>query len=284
MTIATVSFPLGLLIGIGAFDYWAYYFSGKPTRPEDHSGHGARSWRDYIRPNTDHKVIGMQYLVTTEIFFLIGGFLALLARAELARPGDQYFNPQTFNVLISEHAALMIFAVVVPVFAGLGNFVIPLMIGAADMAFPRLNALSFWLLPIGGVVMLTGCSPRRRPLRGLDLLRAALLAPADRRALLQHGRPVGGGELDPDRAQLPGHDHHDAGAGDDVLADAAAGLGELRDLDPGRARDAVHRRLTVLRPLRSRAAHELLQHRERRLRARATSTSSGSTRIQRSTS
>ncbi len=156
VTVATVTFPIGLLIGIGSFDYWAYYYSGKPTRVDDHAGHGARKWQDYFRPNTDHKVIGVQYLATTMTFFVIGGFLAMLFRAELARPGDQYFNPQTFNVLISEHAALMIFGVVVPVFAGLGNFVIPLMIGAADMAFPRLNALSFWLLPIGGIVMLVG--------------------------------------------------------------------------------------------------------------------------------
>jgi cytochrome c oxidase subunit 1 len=156
VTVATVTFPIGLLIGIGAFDYWAYYASGRPTREEDHAGHGARRWQDYFRPNTDHKVIGVQYLVTTMTFFVIGGFLAMLFRAELARPGDQYFNPQTFNVLISNHAAIMIFAVVVPVFAGLGNFVIPLMIGAADMAFPRLNALSFWLLPIGGALMLIG--------------------------------------------------------------------------------------------------------------------------------
>ncbi len=156
VTVATVTFPFGLLIGIGSFDYWAYYFSGKPTLVDDHAGHGARRWQDYFRPNTDHKVIGVQYLATTMTFFVIGGFLAMLFRAELARPGDQYFNPQTFNVLISEHAALMIFGVVVPVFAGLGNFVIPLMIGAADMAFPRLNALSFWLLPIGGAVMLIG--------------------------------------------------------------------------------------------------------------------------------
>jgi cytochrome c oxidase subunit 1 len=154
--VATVTFPIGFLSGIGSFDYWAHYVAGRPTRPEDHSGHGARKWQDYFRPNTDHKVIGVQYLATTMTFFIIGGFLALLFRAELARPGTQYFNPQTFNVLISEHAGLMIFAVVVPVFAGLGNFVIPLMIGAADMAFPRLNALSFWLLPIGGIVMLVG--------------------------------------------------------------------------------------------------------------------------------
>ena len=84
----------------GAFDYWLYYSSGRKTRPEDHSGHGARSWRDYFRPNTDHKVIGVQYLVTTMIFFVIGGLFAMLFRAELAEPGTQYVNPQTFNVLI----------------------------------------------------------------------------------------------------------------------------------------------------------------------------------------
>src|SRR5262249_57060659 len=66
------------------------------------------------------------------------------------------FNPQTFNVLISNHAALMIFLFVIPAFAGLGNYVIPLMIGAADMAFPRLNALSFWLLPIAGTILIAG--------------------------------------------------------------------------------------------------------------------------------
>ncbi len=156
VSVALVSFPIGFLMGIGAFDFWGTYMSGRPTQPEDHSGHGGRTWRDYFRPNTDHKVIGIQYLVTTMFFFVVGGFMAMLFRAELAKPGDQYFNPQTFNVLISVHAALMIFLVVVPVFAGLGNYVIPLMIGAADMAFPRLNALSYWLLPIAGSMMLIG--------------------------------------------------------------------------------------------------------------------------------
>ena len=101
-------------------------------------------------------MIGIQYVVTTIIFFCIGGLLAMLFRAELAQPGDQYFNPQTYNVLVSNHAALMIFLFVIPAFAGLGNYVIPLMIGAADMAFPRLNALSFWLLPIAGTMLLVG--------------------------------------------------------------------------------------------------------------------------------
>jgi cytochrome c oxidase subunit I len=149
-----VAAPIGFLAGIGAFDYWVYYALGFPTRPEDHSGHGARTWRDYFRVNTDHKVIGMQYLVTTIFFFVVGGMLALLVRAELAKPGMQFFDNQTYNGLFSVHAALMIFLFVIPAFAGLANFVVPLMLGAPDMAFPRLNALSFWLLPIAGFMML----------------------------------------------------------------------------------------------------------------------------------
>jgi cytochrome c oxidase subunit I len=147
--------PIGFLAGIGCFDYWVYYALGRPTRPEDHSGHGARTWKDYFRVNTDHKVIGVQYLVTTMVFFIIGGMLALLVRAELARPGIQFFDPQTFNGLFSVHASLMIFLFIIPAFAGLANFVVPLMLGAADMAFPRLNALSFWLLPIAGIMMVS---------------------------------------------------------------------------------------------------------------------------------
>jgi cytochrome c oxidase subunit 1 len=146
--------PIGYLAGIGCFDYWLYYISGRPTRPEDHSGHGARSWQDYFRVNTDHKVIGTQYVVTTIVFFLLGGLMAMIFRAELARPGTQVVDPQTFNGLISVHASLMIFLFIIPAFAGLANYVVPLMLGAADMAFPRLNALSFWMLPVAGVIML----------------------------------------------------------------------------------------------------------------------------------
>ena len=146
--------PLGFFFGIGAFDYWFYYYSGRATRPEDHSGHGAHSWRDYFRVNTDHKVIGIQYTVTSFFFFLVGGVLAMLMRAELARPGMQFVDSETFNGLFSVHASLLIFLFVIPVFAGLANFVLPLMIGAPDMAFPRLNALSYWLLPIAGIMMM----------------------------------------------------------------------------------------------------------------------------------
>src|SRR5438128_2336755 len=145
--------PIGFLAGIGCFDYWAGYAIGSPTRPDDHSGHGARSWRDYFKVNTDHKVIGVQYLTLTMFFFLVGGLVALLVRAELARPGMQFLDNQTYNGLFSVHASLMIFLFVIPAFAGLANFAVPLMLGAPDMAFPRLNALSYWLLPLAGIMM-----------------------------------------------------------------------------------------------------------------------------------
>src|SRR5213079_3639644 len=81
--------------------------------------------------------------------------MAMLIRAELAQPGTQIVDAATYNSLFSTHAVLMIFVFVIPVFAGIANYVLPLMIGAPDMAFPRLNALSFWLLPIAGVMMLS---------------------------------------------------------------------------------------------------------------------------------
>jgi cytochrome c oxidase subunit 1 len=154
LAVALLLTPLFFLVGIGCFDYWFYWAAGRPTRPEDHSGHGAHSWKDYFRVNTDHKVIGVQYVVTSFFFLFVGGLLAMLMRAELAAPGRQFVDANTFNGLFSVHASLLIFLFVIPVFAGLANFVLPLMIGAPDMAFPRLNALSYWMLPLAGTMML----------------------------------------------------------------------------------------------------------------------------------
>jgi cytochrome c oxidase subunit I len=154
LQVALIVAPLAFLVGLGAFDYWFYWAAGRPTRAEDHSGHGARSWRDYFRVNTDHKVIGVQYVVHSFVYFLIGGLFAMLIRAQLAAPGGRFVDANTYNGLFSVHATLLIFLFVIPVFAGLANFVLPLMIGAPDMAFPRLNALSFWLLPIAGLMLL----------------------------------------------------------------------------------------------------------------------------------
>jgi cytochrome c oxidase subunit I len=154
LRIGLIAVPFFFLVGLGCFDYWFYWAAGRPTRPEDHSGHGAYSWKDYFRPNTDHKVIGIQYVVTSFFFLFVGGLLAMLMRAELAAPGRQFVDANTYNGLFSVHASLLIFLFVIPVFAGLANFVLPLMIGAPDMAFPRLNALSYWLLPVAGLMML----------------------------------------------------------------------------------------------------------------------------------
>src|ERR687885_455241 len=154
LTLALTVTPLFFFVGLGAFDYWFYWAAGRPTRPEDHSGHGARTWKDYFRVNTDHKVIGIQYTVTSFFFLFVGGLMAMLMRAELAQPGRQFVDANAYNGLFSVHASLLIFLFIIPIFAGIANYVLPLMIGAPDMAFPRLNALSYWLLPIAGLMML----------------------------------------------------------------------------------------------------------------------------------
>jgi cytochrome c oxidase subunit 1 len=154
LQVSMIICPFAFLIGLGAFDYWFHWAIGRPTRPEDHSGHGARTWKDYFRVNTDHKVIGVQYVVHSFLYFLIAGLFAMLMRVQLAQPGGKFVDANTYNGLFSVHATLMIFLFVIPVFAGLANFVLPLMIGAPDMAFPRLNALSFWLLPVAGLLLL----------------------------------------------------------------------------------------------------------------------------------
>ena len=115
--------------------------------------------------------------------------MAMLMRAELAQPGRQFVDANTFNGLFSVHASLLIFLFIIPVFAGLANFVLPLMIGAPDMAFPRLNALSFWLLPIAGVMMLASFfAPGGSFASRLDGLRAALDDGADRAGVLHDRR------------------------------------------------------------------------------------------------
>ncbi|MDX6643778.1 MAG: cytochrome c oxidase subunit, partial [Solirubrobacteraceae bacterium] len=90
--LAMISTPLAFLVGIGCFDYWFRWASGAPTVPDDHSSHGAHTWKDYFRVNTDHKVIGIQFIVTTFFFFIAGGLMAMVMRAELAQPGTQFVD------------------------------------------------------------------------------------------------------------------------------------------------------------------------------------------------
>jgi cytochrome c oxidase subunit I len=101
----------------------------------------------------DHKRIGILYVVTCLGFFLLGGILALLIRTQLIVPDADVVSRDGYNQLFTMHGTTMVFLVVVPVWAGFANFLVPLMIGARDMAFPRLNALSYWLFLFGGIVL-----------------------------------------------------------------------------------------------------------------------------------
>jgi cytochrome c oxidase subunit I len=109
-----------------------------------------RGWLAWLT-TTDHKRIGIMYFVATFVFFILGGVEALIMRLQLAQPDGTLVTPETYNGLASMHGTTMIFLFVVPVMAAFGNYLVPLMIGARDMAFPRLNALSFWLLVFGGI-------------------------------------------------------------------------------------------------------------------------------------
>jgi cytochrome c oxidase subunit I len=101
----------------------------------------------------DHKRIGILYIATSLVFFGLGGILALLMRAQLATPNEHVVTRDSYSELFTMHGTTMIFLVVVPILAGFGNFLVPLMIGARDMAFPRLNAFSYWMFLLGGVVL-----------------------------------------------------------------------------------------------------------------------------------
>jgi cytochrome c oxidase subunit 1 len=101
----------------------------------------------------DHKRIGLLYIVTSLVFFAAGGILALLMRAQLAQADENFITRDRYNELFTIHGTTMIFLVVVPIFAGFANYLVPLMIGARDVAFPRLNALSYWLFLFGGVTL-----------------------------------------------------------------------------------------------------------------------------------
>jgi cytochrome c oxidase subunit 1/cytochrome c oxidase subunit I+III len=101
----------------------------------------------------DHKKIGILYLVTTGIFFLIGGIEAMLMRIQLAQPNMKFLSPEAYNAVFTMHGTTMVFLVVMPLLLGFANYFVPLQIGARDMAFPRLNALSYWLLLFGGLLL-----------------------------------------------------------------------------------------------------------------------------------
>lgn len=112
------------------------------------------NWKRFFSFSTDHKVIGIQYIVTSFFFFLIGGIFAMVIRGELMTPEADLVDRTVYNAMFTMHGTVMLFLWTFPVLVGLANYLVPLMIGARDMAFPRLNAAAFWMVPVVGILLM----------------------------------------------------------------------------------------------------------------------------------
>jgi cytochrome c oxidase subunit 1 len=137
--------------GVGALTDWFKWALGEetPEHREDPPG-----WEKYFGVSLDHKVIGIQYTVTAILLLLVGGLFALIFRLELAASGMQFISLQLYNTLMSLHGMVMIVGILLGV-AGVMNYLVPMLIGAHDMAFPRLNAFSYWIAPPAAIVLLS---------------------------------------------------------------------------------------------------------------------------------
>jgi cytochrome c oxidase subunit 1 len=139
---------IGWLLGVGVWERWVREWLGLPV------AEGKKDWSRYLAFTTDHKVIGVQYLVTFVILFLLAGLFAMMIRWQLLDPVEPVFSNGAYNRIMSMHGIIMIAVAVATIIGGLGNYFVPLMIGAEDMAFPRLNALSYWLVPPVAILLL----------------------------------------------------------------------------------------------------------------------------------
>ncbi|MBI5284081.1 MAG: cbb3-type cytochrome c oxidase subunit I [Chloroflexi bacterium] len=148
----TIGYAFGLpgwLFGVGVWERWGREWFGLEITAEEPTG-----LRRFLAFSFDHKVIGIQYLTTFLILFITAGFFAMLIRWQLLQPEGAAFSDGTYNRIMSLHGIIMIAVAVASVIGGFGNYFVPIMIGAKDVAFPRLNALTFWLVPPVAIMLL----------------------------------------------------------------------------------------------------------------------------------
>lgn len=140
---------VGWLLGIGALNYPLAKLAGRQPEKETELNH----WSKYFRYSTNHKTVGLQYVVGVLLFMFTGGLLAMAIRTELLNPTTHYFSADTYIKIVSEHGTIMMMMATSIVVGPLGNYLVPLMIGSRRMAFPRIEAFSFWIFVAGYMVI-----------------------------------------------------------------------------------------------------------------------------------
>jgi len=155
MVVAGIFFAIGFMLGVGAASDWLKWARGIET-PFHHGARipGTPEWARYFSVDYSHKVIGVQYGVTGILLLGVGGTLAMIFRLQLAQPELNFITPDVFNTMISAHGMIMIGSILLGVGA-MSNYLVPLMIGANDMAFPRLNAFAYWINVPGAILLCT---------------------------------------------------------------------------------------------------------------------------------
>ncbi len=147
---------VGWLAGLGVFNDLGRQMAGRPIHAVEEAQAASSGLARYFRYSLDHKVVGIQYLVGMIGYFLTGGLLAMAIRTELLSPSYHVFSSATYTAIVGEHGTMMMMMMSSIILGPLGNYLVPLMIGSKRMAFPRIEALSFWLTPAAYVVLLSG--------------------------------------------------------------------------------------------------------------------------------
>jgi cytochrome c oxidase subunit 1 len=146
---------VGFLTGAGNFADWFRWARGQETPMRHGPPPGRPAWTRYLGVDYNHRVIGVQYTVTGILLLMVAGALAMAFRLELSQPAMQFMDANTYNTLMSAHGIIMIASILLGV-GGMANYLVPLLIGASDMAFPRLNALAYWINVPGALMIIAG--------------------------------------------------------------------------------------------------------------------------------